>query len=152
MRKVASGWEDDYAQKLVGEGFKRGRAAPTLIVLYLKETTSRRWRRYHVPGTESEVRGIQTKLCEWYHVKVRGILGSGKRDMREMDRGGVRVQGEKQEKMGVAGEELKTVHGSAVKAKKEAVYKCDGNFKPHQLGQVRRAVRCERKFPQGCRT
>ena len=29
MRKATSGWEDDCAQELVGELFKRGRPAPT---------------------------------------------------------------------------------------------------------------------------
>ena len=38
---------------------------------------------------------------------------------------------------------MKTVHGAAVKPQKEDVYKFGGNFEPHQLGKVRRAVRCE---------
>ena len=36
-------------------------------------------------ATESELRKIRSKMCEWYDVKVRGILGTGKRDAREME-------------------------------------------------------------------
>ena len=36
-------------------------------------------------GTESEVRKIEAKMHEWYDVKVRGVLGSGKRDVHEID-------------------------------------------------------------------
>ena len=31
MRKAAAGWEEDYAEKMVAEGFKRGRGAPTVF-------------------------------------------------------------------------------------------------------------------------
>ena len=36
-------------------------------------------------GTESELRKIQAKMCERYDVKVRGILGGGKRDVHEIE-------------------------------------------------------------------
>ena len=36
-------------------------------------------------GTESELRKIEAKVQEWYDVKVRGILGSGKRDVHEIE-------------------------------------------------------------------
>ena len=35
--------------------------------------------------TESELRKIEAKMHEWYDVKVRGILGSGKRDVHEIE-------------------------------------------------------------------
>ena len=28
---------------------------------------------------------MRSRMCEWYSVKVRGILGSGKRDVREIE-------------------------------------------------------------------
>ena len=28
---------------------------------------------------------MRSRMCEWYDVKVRGILGSGKRDVREIE-------------------------------------------------------------------
>ena len=36
-------------------------------------------------GTESELKRIQAKMHEWYDVKVRGVLGSGKRDVHEIE-------------------------------------------------------------------
>ena len=30
-RKAAAGWEEDYANKMVDEGFRRGRGAPTVF-------------------------------------------------------------------------------------------------------------------------
>ena len=82
MRKAASGWEDDYARRLVEDGFQRGRAASTIfynfktqvrVVVHCDDFT--------FAGTESELKKIQAKMCEWYDVKVRGVLGSGRRDV-----------------------------------------------------------------------
>ena len=36
-------------------------------------------------GTESELKKIEAKMHEWYDVEVRGVLGSGKRDVHEME-------------------------------------------------------------------
>ena len=36
-------------------------------------------------GRESELKKIETQMHEWYDVKVRGILGSGKRDVYEIE-------------------------------------------------------------------
>ena len=36
-------------------------------------------------GTEPELKKIRAKMCEWYDVQVRGVLGSGKRDAREIE-------------------------------------------------------------------
>ena len=36
-------------------------------------------------GTESELKKIQAKMCEWYDVQVRGILGGGTRDVHEIE-------------------------------------------------------------------
>ena len=86
MRKAASGWEDDYARRLVEDGFQRGRAASTIfyhpktqvrVVVHGDDIT--------FAGTESELRKIEEKMHEWYDVKVRGILGSGKRDVHEIE-------------------------------------------------------------------
>ena len=35
-------------------------------------------------GTEWELRQMQSTLCEWYDIKVRRILGSGRRDVQEI--------------------------------------------------------------------
>ena len=36
-------------------------------------------------ATDSELRKMRSRMCEWYDVKVRGLLGSGKRDWREIE-------------------------------------------------------------------
>ena len=36
-------------------------------------------------ATESELRKMRSRMCEWYDVKVRGILGTGKRDVRKIE-------------------------------------------------------------------
>ena len=84
MRMASSGWEDDYARRLVDDGFRRGTAASTIfhhpktqvrVVVHGDDFT--------FAGTESELRNIQVKM--WYDVKVRGILGGGKRDVHEIE-------------------------------------------------------------------
>ena len=83
MRKAASGWEDDYARRLVEDGFRLGRVAST--ILYHSKTQVRvavHGDDVTFAGTESELRKIQAKMHEWHDVKVRGILGSGKRDVQ----------------------------------------------------------------------
>ena len=86
MRKAASGWEDDYARRLVEDGFRRGRAASTIF--YHPKTQVRvvvHGDDFTFAGTESELKRIQAKMHEWYDVKVRGVLGSGKRDVHEIE-------------------------------------------------------------------
>ena len=86
MRKAASGWEDDYARRLVEDGFRRGRAASTIF--YHPKTQKRvvvHGDDFTFAGTESELKKIEAKMHEWYDVKVRGILGSGKRDVHKIE-------------------------------------------------------------------
>ena len=86
MRTATSGWEDDYARRLVEEGFRRSRAASTIF--YHPKTQMRvvvHGDDFTFAGTESELKRIQAKMHEWYDVKVRGILGSGKRDVHEIE-------------------------------------------------------------------
>ena len=47
------------------DGIQRGRAASTIF--------------YHPK------RRISTRMCEWYYVKVRGILGGGRRGVHETE-------------------------------------------------------------------
>ena len=96
--------------------------------------------RSHVPGdagaddltfaaTETELKRIRSKMSEWYGVKVRGTLGTGRRDVREIEiqRGNLRWTDQGLEKgtssehrvaqmegMGV-NEESKMVNSAAVK-------------------------------------
>ena len=86
MRKAASGLEDDYARRLVEDGFRRGRAAST--ILYHPKTQVRvvvHGDDFTFAHTESELKRIQAMMREWYDVKVRGVLGSAKRDVHEIE-------------------------------------------------------------------
>ena len=86
MRQAASGWEDDTARRLVQDGFRRGRAASTIF--YHPKTQVRvvvHGDDFTFASTESELKRIQAKMCEWYDVKVRRVLGSGKRDVHEIE-------------------------------------------------------------------
>ena len=66
------------------DGFRRGRVASSIfyhpktqvrVVVHGDDVT--------FAGTESELKRIEAKMHECYDVKVRGILGSGKRDVHE---------------------------------------------------------------------
>ena len=65
---------------------RRGRAAPTIffhpqmqvrVVMHRDDFT--------FAGTQSELWKIKSEMCEWCSVKVRGILGSGRRDVQEIE-------------------------------------------------------------------
>ena len=69
-----------------GDGFRRGRAASTIF--YHPKTQVRvvvHGDDFTFAGTEWELRKIEAMMHEWYDVKVRGILGSGKRDVHEIE-------------------------------------------------------------------
>ena len=68
------------------DGFRRGRAASSIfyhpktqvrVVVHGDDVT--------FAGTELGLWTIEAKMHEWYDVKVRGILGSGKRDEHEIE-------------------------------------------------------------------
>ena len=70
MRKAASGWEDDYARRLVEDGFRRGRQLPRYF--YHSKTQVRvivHGDDFTFAGTESEQ--ILAKMHEWCDIKVR---------------------------------------------------------------------------------
>ena len=112
-------------------------------------------------------------MCEWYDVKVRGILGTGKRDVREIEILGTSVSGQRKgwsveasdkrrqallEGLGSI-EESKTVNSAGVKPEEigqeedgemtggngeDEVQELGGDAKLHESGQVGRAIRRER--------
>ena len=85
MRKAASGWEEDYADKLVKDGFVRGKSAPTVF-----------WNRstgvklvvhgddFTFSGTRKELENMRRRMGEWYDIKDRGLMGSGKDEIKEV--------------------------------------------------------------------
>ena len=86
--------EDDYVRRLVNDGFQRGRAAPTMI--YHPQThvcVVVHGDEFAFAATELELRKMRSRMCEWYDVKVRGILGSANRYVREIEMlGSLRTQ------------------------------------------------------------
>ena len=85
MRKAASSWEEDYADKLVKDGFARGKSAPTVF-----------WNRstgvklvvhgddFTFSGTRKEQEKMRRRMGEWYDIKDRGLMGSGKDEIKEV--------------------------------------------------------------------
>ncbi len=76
MRPAAKAWEEDYAAKLVGAGFRRGVSAPTVfwhtltdvrIVVHGDDFTAF--------GPETELRALEAQMKSWYEDRTRGVLG-----------------------------------------------------------------------------
>ena len=85
MRKAASGWEEDYSKRLEAEGFRRGKAAPTLfwnprtgvkVVVHGDDFT--------MSGVKGELEAMRRKMAEWYDIKDRGIMGSAGDEIKEV--------------------------------------------------------------------
>ena len=85
MRGAAQGWEDDYVKKLLGVGFKRGRAAATT---FFNPTSGVRCvvhgDDFTFLGCEKGLREVQAQMEEWYDVKVRGVLGQDTGDLKKI--------------------------------------------------------------------
>ena len=69
---------------MVSDGCTRGRGAPTTfnhlvrdvrVIVHVDDFT--------FAGTEVELRKVQAKMREWHDVKVRGTLGSARRDQQD---------------------------------------------------------------------
>ena len=173
MRKAASGWEDDYARRLVEDGFQRGRAVSTIF--YHPKTQVRvvvHGDDFTFAGTESELKKIEAKMHEWYDVKVRGILGSGKHDVHEIEILGRNltwteegleyegsdkhrralleglglnegVEGGQQCSRETRGDWSRRGHGDAGRVGSEEIQKFGDDVELHELGQVRCTIRRE---------
>ncbi len=85
MQPAARAWEENYAEKLVEAGFRRGVSAPTVfwhpvadisLVVHGDDFTAL--------GPEAELRTFERQMRSWYEVKVRGVLGPGPRDDKEV--------------------------------------------------------------------
>ena len=85
MRKAASAWEEDFARRLEGIGFKRGRAAST--VFYREATGCRcvvHGDDFTFLATEKEGRKVVEDMKGWYDLKVRAVLGDAAKDDKEV--------------------------------------------------------------------
>lgn len=70
--------EEDYAKRMVAEGFKRGRGAPT--VFYNKGHGGKDGgarEDFTLSGTKVELDSMRRKMEEWYDFKDGGTMGGG---------------------------------------------------------------------------
>ena len=85
MRKAAAGWEEDYAKRMEGVGFRRGKGGPTVffnsktdvrVVVYGDDFT--------FSGTREELEKMRSKMGERCDIKDRG--GSWEEHRRKLRR------------------------------------------------------------------
>jgi hypothetical protein len=85
MRPAAAGWEEEYSGKLVGDGFRRGKAVPTV---FYNEVTGVRivvhGDDFTMSGEKKQLEKVREKMKEWYDIKDRGIMGSGNGEIKEV--------------------------------------------------------------------
>jgi hypothetical protein len=85
MRNAASSWEKEYAEKLVSEGYTRGKAAPTTF--YNRDKDSRcavHGDDFTFLAEEEELQRITKLMAEWYEIKVRATMGPDPQDDKEV--------------------------------------------------------------------
>jgi hypothetical protein len=85
MRPAAAGWEEEYSGKLVGDGFRRGKAVPTV---FYNEVTGVRvvvhGDDFTMSGERKQLEAVREKMKGWYDIKDRGIMGSGNGEIKEV--------------------------------------------------------------------
>ena len=73
MRKTASGWEDARA--------RRSKAVPTIFDHRVTDVrVVVRGDGFTFAESEADSRKIQSKMCEWFDVKVRGAVDRARRE------------------------------------------------------------------------
>ena len=85
MRPAASAWEKDYAEKFESVGFSRGVSAPT--VFFNPELEVRcvvHGDDFTFLGAEDDLDVVTEHMESWYDLKVRGTLGGGPGDMKNI--------------------------------------------------------------------
>ena len=157
MRKAASGWKNDYAKRLVGDGFQRGRGASTIF--YHPKThvcVAVHGDNFTFAATESELRKVRPWMCEW-DVKVRGILDSGTRDVHEIEilgrslgwtEQGLEYEASDKHRQGIErglddGQQRSSQTRGSRARRGRAVQEIGGDAELHELGQVRCVIRRE---------
>ena len=84
-RPAAQAWENFYAEKLEGVGFKRGDACG--VVFYNEErdlTCVCHGDDFTCVGEEEELNWLATEMKKWFELKVRGVLGPEAKDDKEV--------------------------------------------------------------------
>ena len=85
MRPAAQAWEEDYAAKMIGVGFARGKSNSTV---FHRESTGC---RCVVHGDDftflsygDHAKELADKMREWYDLKVRAVIGDDDEDDKEV--------------------------------------------------------------------
>jgi len=85
MRPAAQAWEEDFAKRLEGIGFERGKSAPTT---FFRRSTGCRCVVHGDDFTfltyDDTGREIVKKMKEWYDLKLRAVIGDEDGDDKEV--------------------------------------------------------------------
>jgi len=85
MRPAARAWEDLYAERLIGAGFKQGKSAPTVFSNIDKNIDAVvHGDDFTFLGYEEDLLEIAEMMSKWFEIKVRGIVGPEARDLNEI--------------------------------------------------------------------
>ena len=85
MRPAARGWEDTYAEKLMGIGFEQGASAPTLFKHVEKSMECVvHGDDFTILGFEEDLLELSKTMMSWFEIKVRGILGPDAHDLKSL--------------------------------------------------------------------
>ena len=85
FRPAASKWESHYAEKFESESFDRGDSCG--VVFYHEErdlSVVVHGDDFTFCGLEEDLIWIRDLMESWFEIKVRGIIGSGEADKKEM--------------------------------------------------------------------
>ena len=86
MRPAGQTWEKHYSDHLGTMAYLKGKAAPTVFVHKEKEVyLVVHGDDFTFLGEGRHLKEAIEMMKEWYDIKVRGILGGGENDSKEID-------------------------------------------------------------------
>ena len=85
FRKAASAWESLYSEKLEEVGFERGEACGVVFYHEGRDLSlAVHGDDFTFCGYEEDLFWIRDLMAKWFEIKVRGILGGGQKDDKEI--------------------------------------------------------------------
>jgi hypothetical protein len=86
FRPAAQAWESHYAENLSNEGFIRGSASPVSFWNPLRDVSCLvHGDDFTFVGRSEDLDAVESKMKEWYEVKVKARLGAEEGDAKEID-------------------------------------------------------------------
>jgi hypothetical protein len=86
FRPAAQAWENHYSRNLEQEGFKRGAASPVSFWNPKTDVSCLvHGDDFTVVGEDKHLDEIETRMKEWYEVKIKARLGPGSNDAKEIE-------------------------------------------------------------------